>query len=69
MDAVRFDASPRDLAAGTTRRRTLAGLLGGAAGALGPVGADDTRAAKSGTCQNACGIRERRRFASRVLGS
>jgi hypothetical protein len=51
MDAVRFDALTKAWIAETSRRRTLAGLLGGAMGALSLADADDAAAAKSGKCK------------------
>lgn len=54
MDAIRFDALTKVLIAETSRRRTLAGLLGAALGVLGFGGNDDADAAKSGKCKNAC---------------
>jgi hypothetical protein len=55
MDAVRFDALTKAWIAETSRRRMLAGLLGGFMGALSLADADDAAAAKSGKCKKKCG--------------
>ena len=51
MDDQRFDELTRKLAAGTTRRRLLGGLLGGALALLGPLGRE--RAAADHGCRHA----------------
>lgn len=55
MDAIRFDALTKTLIAEAIRRRTLAGVLAGALGALGRAVGEDADAAKSGRCKKKCG--------------
>jgi hypothetical protein len=53
MDAIRFDALTKAWVAEASRR-SLAGMLAAALGALGLAGAEDADAAKSGRCKKTC---------------
>jgi hypothetical protein len=59
MDADRFDALSRSLAARGSRRRALASVLSGALGVLGLAEADEATAANSGKCRRKPGECER----------
>jgi hypothetical protein len=55
MDAIQFDALTKAWIAEASRRRTLAGTLAAALGALGLAHAKEAAAAKSGKCKKKCG--------------
>jgi hypothetical protein len=55
MDANRFDAIAKAIVAESSRRRTLAGLLGGALAALGLAAPESADAARTGNCKPECG--------------
>src|SRR5829696_6721732 len=59
MDAGRFDALSRSLAAVGSRRRALATVFSGALGVLGLAEADEATAANSGKCRRRAGECER----------
>lgn len=54
MESNRFDALAKTLIAGTNRRRTLSGLLGGTLGLLGLAASEEAWSAKSGRCKPKC---------------
>lgn len=54
MDAIRFDALTKSWIAEASRRRTLAGVVAAALGALGISRAENVAAAKSGKCKKKC---------------
>jgi hypothetical protein len=55
MNTNRFDALTKAWIAEASRRRTLAGVLAAAIGALGLASAEEAAAAKSGKCKKKCG--------------